>query len=75
MQGFGMKVRDEGAGPDASRDDCISLDRDDPLAHARERFAIPDNVNYLDGNSLGALPKGVAGRVAVGRSSRNGASA
>ena len=64
MQGFGMqKFGTKGRGIDITRDDCISLDRDDPLAHARGRFAIPGNVNYLDGNSLGALPRGVSGHV------------
>jgi kynureninase len=47
-----------------TRDDCLALDRADPLAHARERFELPKGVNYLDGNSLGARPKGVAERVA-----------
>ncbi len=47
-----------------TRDDCLALDRADPLAHARARFVLPAGVNYLDGNSLGALPKGVAERVA-----------
>jgi kynureninase len=48
-----------------TRDDCIALDRADPLAHARDRFVLPPGVNYLDGNSLGARPKGVAERVAT----------
>jgi kynureninase len=48
-----------------TRDDCLALDRADPLAHARERFALPAGVNYLDGNSLGARPNGVAERVAA----------
>jgi kynureninase len=41
-----------------------ALDRADPLAPARERFDLPAGVVYLDGNSLGALPKSVPGRVA-----------
>jgi kynureninase len=47
-----------------TRDDCTAWDRADPLAHARERFVLPDGVNYLDGNSLGATPRGVAASVA-----------
>ncbi len=47
-----------------ARASCLALDLADPLAHARSRFVLPDGVNYLDGNSLGARPKGVAERVA-----------
>lgn len=47
-----------------TREDCEALDRADPLAHARTRFVLPEGVNYLDSNSLGCLPKGVAERVA-----------
>ncbi len=43
------------------------LDRDaaDPLAAARDQFALPHDIIYLDGNSLGALPKRVAARLEV----------
>ena len=34
----------------------LELDRNDPLAEKRLEFALPDNVIYLDGNSLGAMP-------------------
>jgi len=44
--------------------DCSAMDARDPLAHARARFSIPADVIYLDGNSLGALPKSASGRVA-----------
>jgi kynureninase len=33
--------------------DALRLDAEDPLAPLRERFALPEGVTYLDGNSLG----------------------
>ena len=45
-------------------DDCARWDASDPLAFARARFALPEGVIYLDGNSLGALPKATPARLA-----------
>ncbi len=46
-----------------TRADCEGMDARDPLAFARERFVVPPGVVYLDGNSLGALPKTVSARL------------
>ncbi|HEX4253999.1 MAG TPA: kynureninase [Streptosporangiaceae bacterium] len=45
-------------------DTASELDEADPLAAVRARFALPDGVIYLDGNSLGALPGPVTERLA-----------
>ena len=42
----------------------IEMDRTDPLASFRDRFHLPEGVVYLDGNSLGPLPRATPGRVA-----------
>lgn len=44
--------------------DAAALDREDPLASKRDAFLIPEGVIYLDGNSLGCLPKAVPARMA-----------
>lgn len=38
---------------------CLEQDAADPLAFARRRFVLPEGQVYLDGNSLGALPRAV----------------
>ncbi len=45
-------------------DQARALDAADPLAPMAERFALPDGVTYLDGNSLGALPRTTGAAVA-----------
>lgn len=40
-----------------------NLDQDDSLAPMREEFSLEDGLIYLDGNSLGVLPKATAGHI------------
>jgi len=45
------------------RDEALARDAADPLAPLRAEFALPEGVIYLDGNSLGALPRRTAARL------------
>ena len=48
-----------------SRDDCARRDAADALAPLRDQFMLPEGVIYVDGNSLGALPRATPARVAA----------
>jgi kynureninase len=47
-----------------TRQDCLALDTTDALASLRDQFTLPAGKIYLDGNSLGVLPRAVPARVA-----------
>jgi kynureninase len=44
-----------------SREACVARDSVDPLRTFRDRFLLPEGIIYLDGNSLGPMPKAAAG--------------
>ena len=46
-----------------TRQEALARDAADPLRSLRDEFVLPEGVLYLDGNSLGALPKRTAARV------------
>ena len=43
---------------------CETLDASDPFRDHRQRFHLPEGMIYLDGNSLGVMPKSAPVRVA-----------
>lgn len=47
-----------------TREACLAADRQDPLAALKQHFDLPAGVIYLDGNSLGVLPKTARARSA-----------
>jgi kynureninase len=49
--------------PGLDRESALRRDAQNPLAERSGLFALPEGIVYLDGNSLGALPRAVPARV------------
>ena len=47
-----------------TQEDCLQRDVQDPLRDLRDQFNLPADTIYLDGNSLGVMPRSAPGRVA-----------
>ena len=47
-----------------TRQECLARDAQDPLVPLRAQFVLPPGRIYLDGNSLGMLPRATPARVA-----------
>ena len=45
------------------RNSCAALDGGDPIAGFRDRFLTDGSTIYLDGNSMGRLPKAAVSRL------------
>jgi kynureninase len=43
-----------------TREACVARDSADPLRDFRDRFVLPEGIIYLDGNSLGPMPRAAA---------------
>lgn len=48
---------------DMTCEDFVKPDREDPLASFREEIYIPECIIYMDGNSLGVMPRATSKRV------------
>jgi kynureninase len=57
-------VTESGAPQRTDRSHAEQLDAADPLAGFRERFLLEESLIYLDGNSLGPLPRATQARIA-----------